>query len=91
MGGVGEPDRARHPTQFLGHERVHELVAAEPAPGLVDRDSHHVQVREVLEHLGREPRLVLDLLGDRLDFGLAKVPNRLPYQPVFLGERKVHN
>jgi len=85
VGGVREPDPAGDATEFLGDERVHELVAAEPAVLLGYRHAHHVEVVQVGEHLVGEPVFVLDLLGDRPDFLLAKLPDGVPNHPVFSG------
>jgi len=74
VGGVGEPDRPGDAAELLTDQRVHELVAAEPAPRLVDGDAHHVQFGQLVEYLGGEAVLVLYLLCHRLDFVLAELP-----------------
>jgi hypothetical protein len=87
---VGEADAARHPSQFLGHERVGEVITAQSAVGLGNGDTHHVERGEFVEDVTRELVAIFYILSPGGDLRLTELPNRVPGHPVFLGEVEIH-
>ena len=67
------PVRLIHPYgQLLDDADVGQQVEAEPAVGLGDRDAEQPQLAHLLDDVGREPVLVLELRGDGDDLRATK-------------------
>ncbi len=83
-------DRGVHARQLLDGERVGQRVAAAAAVLLGERDSHQVELAELLDDLVGEGLRAVELLGDRRDLALGEFAHRAPDQLVLGGEVEVH-
>ncbi len=80
----GAPDTRVGPPEFLGDDDGREGVHS--CPAVLDRDArgHEVQFRRLPNEVLGILLLLVVFAGDRRDFRLAELPDRLPYRTLFV-------